>query len=313
LLQPFVGLRWLCLMICGAVAVACEVGSNADGIHLRSSPNLLRDRSAIVASVTVRGEPKIFSFPTNGSVASSVTSGRDVSPRISPDETSIVFARVRDDQQELWIIDRSSLAERRLTNAQRHDDFPAYADSHTVVFLRAHTLRVTSTLGSGWTDWGLFKVDLRTGVESRISPQVMFRATPPTVAPGGGELLLAATGPELPEHPYTVDLSSGQFRPTGEVFDGSPAFGGSGQVAFVKPTGTDDKSGFFTYELFTASSTGESRRQVTNLKTYIERPVFTADSLGILFLVDRKRNGRMELWEVPAAGGEPFQRQLKIQ
>lgn len=185
-------------------AIAC---AQADGFHPQSGLRLSADRSSVIASVRMGGTPAIYELSLTNQPARRITSGADVSPVSSPDELYVAFARIKENsRQGLWLLDRSNGRERALTNSDGHEDGPAFIDARTIVFVRAHRQRGTSTGGTHWIDWDLYTINVVTGAERRITNKAFSNVTKPTWEPTQKKILLSAAEAFTVERPVLVDL-----------------------------------------------------------------------------------------------------------
>jgi Tol biopolymer transport system component len=285
--------------------MACLLGvacSEPNGFHYRSQPTMSADRARVIASVNVAGHPSIYDLSLRGEAPVRLTDGADVSPAVSPDGRLVVFARQQsDERQSLYLIDRHDGRTRALTEAA-HDDFPVFLDHQRVAFLRAQRLRDTSTGGQRWVDWDVFVVDVPTSEVRPLTSAGYWDVTPLSAVPGGSGLLFTAEQLGKPSRPILVNVSNGETKPVGLADDGPAVAGDTGLMIVVRRTGTDPQTDAYIYDLFESRLDGAQRRQLTDLKTYSDRPSYQRDAGVLLFLATESRTGSFELWQMTTSG-----------
>ena len=286
-------------ILVAGLSVGC---AEVDGLHYRSQPQLSSDGNRIVASVNSGGTPSVYELSLRGDAPMRLTQGSDVSPAVSPDGNTVVFARKgANDRQSLYLLDRRMGTTRALTPEQ-HDDFPVFVDAHSVAFLRARTLRNTSTGGQRWVDWDVFVLDIGSAVERRVTSASYWEATPPSAMPGEASVLLSAGRLGEERRPILVNLKSGETKPVGAVDDGPASALDSKSMISLRRTGTDPKTDNYFYDLFESSLDGSRHRRLTNLNTYCDRPSYQREAGLLFFLTIDSRSGPFELWQMTLDG-----------
>ena len=91
-------------------------------------------------------------------------------PVFSPDGEKIAFTAGDDKATEVYIMHADGSHLRQLTQSGKYNFAPHFSDDgQSLLYVRSHLLRPSSTFGETMTDFDIYKFDLSTGKESRLT------------------------------------------------------------------------------------------------------------------------------------------------
>lgn len=263
------------------------------------------------------------------------------SPVYSPNGKRVAFASGNNDnERNIYLADADGRNSRQLTNTKvsekevyindanlRFDSMPSFSpDGNRVIFMRASIRRERAFPLSGkmLSHWDAYEVDIKTGVERRLTNYSFYDKSKPSYLPDGKRFIFSATGPKTPLTQATFDIDkynkkyqeNSIFIMDGKKnilepafvngwYSGDPSISKNGTILFSSVTNEMDglPKDPYNYDLFIYKN-GQIER-ITKMKAYMKESFISRDGSCAIFLADtnKPRNlMKVTLWIVNTDG-----------
>ena len=331
------------IFICG-----CSNDSNGDFHDGVISPRLSNDNKEIIfgyCSGTRRdtkcdlviyqiATQKMYRFNPTGNISNG-------SPVYSPDGKRIAFASGDTDKWgNIYLTDANGDNVKQLTNTKitkkisnnkdvdlSFDAMPSFSpDGKRIIFMRAAVRRERAYPLSGTMlcDWDAFEVNIKTGVERRLTNYAFYEMSKPSYLPDGKKFIFSAIGPKdtTGQEPFTAGEYKKRYRDNqifimdGEKnilkpafvngwYSADPSVSRDGDILFSSVTNEMDglKRNTYNYDLFIYKN-GQIKR-ITKMEAYMKESFMSCDGSLAMFLADTNmpRNlMKVNLWIVNTDG-----------
>lgn len=249
-----------------------------------------------------------FPWPLNGVINlvplyASLAGPPDVSWDPSPDGRTVAYSAAGNGYSDLYLVNPSTMAVRRLTDSPDTEADPAFLpDGHHIIYSSAPHPEGESRLYIRSLDDGTVRQLTHGHGTSDFYPhpsadgRIIFFTRAEQYNPPPG-----MAGRWLDKHVYSVNIDGSGLRRNDDHQAHKRAQG------VISPDGRSevyirDKAVPYEYEVWIRSADGSHARQLTHLQTYLGTPRFTPDGRHIWFLTDPLRHRRPALMEMDLNG-----------
>ena len=263
------------------------------------------------------------------------------SPVYSPDGKRIAFASGNNDNESnIYLADADGRSARQLTNTKvseaaayindtnlRFDSMPSFSpDGNRVIFMRAAVRRERAFPLSGKmiSHWDAYEVDIKTGIERRLTNYAFYAMSKPSYLPDGKRFIFSATGPKtIPgQAPFNADEYKKRYKDNHIfIMDGErnllqpafvngwystdPSIAKDGTILFSSVTNEMDglPKDPYNYDLFIYKN-GQIKR-ITKMAAYMKESFISRDGSCAIFLADTNKPRNLmlvTLWIVNTDG-----------
>lgn len=225
----------------------------------------------------------------------------EATPAFSPDGKSVVYvaASTPTDATHIYVMSASGGTPIQLTSDPKAADcYPRFSsDGSKIVFSRAHRMRPYSMGGYIWDNWDIYVIDSN-GKNPRRITNKSYQVVYSPVFCNKDKSIVYSIDQNNSNSIMSVDITKASPAPKTITSGWGPdCLMNSGLLTFI-----DDKRTKYDYEVWTSSIDGKQRKQVTNLRSYTEYPLFIDKGQQIIFLLNPSVSGYPELWKVGRNG-----------
>jgi Tol biopolymer transport system component len=258
------------------------------------------------------------------------------SPVFSPDSQKIAFASNKydyDNESNIYSANADGRNARQLTNTKitekisnskdvdlRFDVMPSFSpDGNRVIFMRATVRheRAFPMRGKMLSHWDVYEIDIKTGVERRLTDYAFYAMSKPSYLPDGKRFIFSAAGPKnVPgqalfkadeykkrykdNHIFIMDGEKNILQPAiiNGWYSSDPSVSQDGTILFSSVTNEMDglPKEPYNYDLFIYKK-GKIKR-ITKLEAHMAESFISFDGFYAIFLADvnKPRNMWVTLW-----------------
>jgi TolB protein len=252
----------------GGDIVLLDLSSGATTYLTRSCELSRRRRDPLDYLGSLIGSPLQPAGPYNGD------------PSFSPDGSKILFVSNRDDNLEIYVMNRDGSNQKRLTYTDEDESCPSFSpDGRAVVFSSTRSKPVRYDLGSDCV-W----VMNANGTSPRPLTLALAEADTPSWSPDGREIVFYGQ-PNYMTQATTWMMHADGTEPRSLKVEGQfPSFSpdSNSLVMVIEHYGGSNPG----CEIVLANPDGSGLREITNSLSYKMTPRFTADGQSIIFALD---------------------------
>lgn len=277
-------LRRIVLTLTCCSLIGCSQGTGSRIAHYRgggsysgSGPSVSPDGMYVLFSSPRTGNGDIYRVNIDGLNVTQLTSNVafECDAECSPDGKSIAYIREGNRQGDIWIMNADGTGQRQLTNSHGDKGGPRFSpDGLQIVFYRS--VPALETRVGIFGSWELYSVDVKTGLETRLTDN-RVKDLCPTVSPDGKSIAFTRDD--------QISIMSRDGTNPKRLGSGwQPAFSPDSKLIVAS-------AGAFSRQIDVMNVDGSERRTIYSKNTRVSHPVFSSDGLAILFLEEPKATG----------------------
>ena len=262
----------------------------SSGLTYSSHPMMTAD-GTIVLSIATRAGDVIVELAESETKGTALARGTFPAPGPNG-RLAFVRSATEGAPRALWLRQPNG-SEAALTDDRYEHAWPVWVTGGSrIAFLRARTLRSTSTFGKRWVDWDVYTVGADGTDERRVTSESYWGVEGMSLGYDESTILLGADTREDEPRIYEIGVASDRIDRFGEDGDLYPGGAIGRKMFFLRHVGAGE--GGFCYELFSRERTGAAE-QLTDVCSYLSSPSVTPQGDRVLMLSDMDRDGRFQL------------------
>lgn len=303
-----------------------------------SSATFSPDGQHLVFPIEENSKRNIYQIRIDGSGLTRLTTSpsRDSYPAYSPDGTKIVFSRILtskySDPSSLYLMNSDGTNVARLTSDTAADMAPFFSpDGQLIYFVRAKWFGHRSPLvSSSWKKKDIYSIKPDGSDLKAITHESFYGMSSPSISWDGKEILASLTVAKKMDSLWIIPIDrpkkmwllepnwKGYFRQNNpkrlakasadQYFHGPQFSPDKKSLIFNWAETTDNKRGYYIYEIYIMDLESHSIRKLTHLNRCVTAPYFSANGKEIVFLFDPswpRGKDPDELWMMNSDGTNP--------